>query len=197
MRNHIQPIFIKLILAIPLTIACKHTPDPLPAIHIQTFIPDATNSDPEPIQTLLVPSELIFVGEITRQMVEVREGPGTEFPLLDRLLTSSTPVVVIDSFGVWTKVYIPDHKFEGWIHHRTFRRMSNPPVFLELPIDRFPKVFTRRELFEVFDYQSKKAISYSTPKGRQFRRLAKQGNMVLVYLPETRSIAWLMAGDVR
>jgi len=178
--------------------ACQHPVEVKP-LHLnrQTIIPETTGAMAPAQGPILIPTNLIKVGEISRHQVELREGPGTEFPLRDQFLIAKTLVIPIHEHKMWVKVYIPSQNIEGWIHQQAYQTMTDPPVLIELTVDRFPLVFAVRDIHQIFDYESKKSLAFSAPRGHYFHRLAKQGNMVLIYLPETRSIAWLRAGDVQ
>ncbi|MFW7382012.1 MAG: hypothetical protein ACOH5I_24615 [Oligoflexus sp.] len=196
-RTSIKIPNINLLLLSLIIGSCQHSQENnrLP-INPHTIINENITALSPPNETLLVPTEILKIAATSRPTVEVREGPGVQFPLLDQILVTNTLVVLINQHKIWTKVYIPDRQTEGWVHQQTYQSMQNPPIFLELPLERLPLVSTRRRLRQIFDYQSKKPLSFSAPKGHVFRCLAKQGNMFLIYLPETRSIAWIKAGDV-
>ena len=134
--------------------------------------------------------------KIVRPRAELREGPGTAYYVLDKILTEGATVIVTERYFRWRKVTAPGHDVVGWLHEKT---LSNKPLkegFLAVELSTLPSLFTPRRVKKIYDYETSKAIATKFPKGTKFYRLKKVKKRYLVIIEDTLSIAWINEGDL-
>ena len=141
---------------------------------------------------LLIPSDLLDLFTVVSAHVELRQGPGTTYPINDQLLNYDSLVVVIESNGVWRKIAVLNSETRGWVHHRQIKRKYlEKSVIVKIPIRFFPVVRTLRKVRNIRNYMDKERIKVSIPENTPLLRLNTGKKGVLVWLSHTNSVAWL------
>ncbi|MFK7825556.1 MAG: hypothetical protein AB8G05_15505 [Oligoflexales bacterium] len=148
---------------------------------------------PEPLpQHLIVPSKLLALHKVVSAHVELRRGPGTDYPINDQLLSYDSLVVEIEESGVWRKIAVLDTEIAGWVHRKQIKRIPLAKVtVIKLPIRLFPVVRTLKKIHKIRDFRDELGIKVAIPQDTPLLRLNKGKKGVLVWLSHTNSVAWL------
>jgi len=148
-------------------------------------------------KTLQISQTLIDVTKITRPRVELREGPGIQFKLYDRVLRDGTEVALFQRQGVWQKVLDLQTSATGWVHKQALSAPVRKSAMLPVASAHLPVVFAQRPIDRAFDFKSEQPLVVKIPKGRAFLGLTWRRDRVLIYLTETNSVLWLREGDAQ
>ncbi|NRA44912.1 MAG: hypothetical protein HRU09_08160 [Oligoflexales bacterium] len=141
---------------------------------------------------LLIPSDILALYKVVSSHVELRQGPGTAYPINDQLLSYDSLVLVIENSGVWRKIAVLDSNLSGWVHNRQIKKtlVKNLTV-IKVPTRFFPVVRTVKKVKRIKDYSDKKRIKVQIPTDTPLLRLNSGKKGVLVWLSHTNSVAWL------
>ncbi len=144
---------------------------------------------------LAVSPGLVLVSRVERPRVEMREGPGTQFSLVDQILERDQVVVVFERTGSWYKVLLPESGALGYVHHQTIALPDSTRVPVEIPASTLPAIFARRDVKISYDYETEQKLPVEIRKGAVFAMLKRNRWRVLVWLPDTGTVAWLDRKD--
>lgn len=148
------------------------------------------------LSKLLITKDLLPFFTISRKKTELRKGPGLSFAIKDTFLEENDRVLILDKFNIWRKVYAPEHNQWGWLHYRTIAEIKKPKETFNISVEAFPLVFTKHNGVKVYDFRTKNPLNQKLPKGYAFYALNKTDTMILVYIPTTKTVAWMQRGDV-
>lgn len=149
------------------------------------------------IGELVVPANLMRAHKIVRPKAELREGPGTQFPLNDQLLVRGDRIFVFDDLGVWRKVVVDGADKVGWVHYQTVGSDVESNATFRVPTRKLPTVIVLNTIDEVHTFPHLVPKSVKIPKGAMFYMLMKTVEKRLVWIPETNSVMWIPGRDVR
>ena len=161
-------------------------PSPVTAIHNETLEPNNNH--------IMIPDRFLNIQIVTRDYGEIREGPGSKYPLKNYLCEKSQRVILLSKLGRWSKIYIPiEHKI-GWIHSSALSRKK--PKGLKYILDRklMSKTFSIKSIIQAHDFYNK-PIPVNFEKGKYFHFLKQNRNRVLVINPNTMSLMWLKKSE--
>lgn len=169
-------------------------------ISTTTILPEKFARKPlqnEEIKRLIVPQNMFLIYTISRKNVELREGPGVKFSLMDKSLSQKEPVIVFERRGNWAKVFAYKKNLSGWIHKKTIKK--KPPISKNIIIDpqKLPTGIAVRPIKHIFTFPEYTEIKAKIKKGTQFSVLKKTANLALVRINETNSIMWLDREDFK
>jgi hypothetical protein len=148
--------------------------------------------------TLIIPTKMLNFGVVERKRAEVREGPGVQFALKEKVLLEGDRVILFERVGVWRRVLSQRREVKGWVHFRALKP-SNAALEdqITLPSDDLPTVIAIKPVRLATTFATDKIIEVSIPKGTMFRSLTHRNSKVLVYLLPTKSVIWLDGKDVK
>lgn len=171
----------------------------LPPVSTETILPQNTQSDFSNIKkTLLeIPNELLNEAVVTRQHAELRLGPGEQYSLDDTIIGAGTKIVTFERFGAWQKVFIPMLKKEGWLHHKTLKPEKSSKQEVTIASTNLPIISILKNVHQVSSYPDKRKVKFKIPKGAVFLAIKYEKEKVLVWIPETNSVAWLSSQYTR
>lgn len=132
----------------------------------------------------------------TRNNVEMRHGPGVRFDLKDKIYPKDTIGIVTESIGNWVKFIPVGGGITGWIHAKTVRSY-NQTEKITMSFRKLPIVTAVHRVTKVFDYKSLEKFATIIPKGTAFVALKKHKWRLLVWIPQTNSLAWVSQRDFR
>lgn len=191
---------IRTLLCLLLTSCSSTPPAPPPAIVIQpaSILPETFTKQPsQPANPYLhIPERVLGVALIDRPKAELRQGPGFQFQLEDRLLPHGTRVVIIERSSFWRRVFAPEYKTWGWVHYQTLKMVDEKDGLMTFDARRLPKVFAVRPIETAYNFGNLSKLKVTIPKGAGFTKIRERGGKVLVVVPETRSLLWLAKEDV-
>ena len=145
------------------------------------------------------PAGTLLISTVIRPRAEVREGPGVNFSLSDRILEEGARVIVFEIHGVWTKVLSVKGWESGWVH----AQVLSPPVLNKKPMTinfaHFPTVLAMRPLNYVGAFTGGEPIKLDEiiPKGKLFRALQVTDEKTLIWIAEKNSIVWIKGKDMQ
>ena len=168
-------------------------------VQLKTILPPDNPQEPDwPSQlTLLIETQLLDIYKIVRPTVEMRDGPGLNYPLDANLLQEGDLVVKIADHGIWRKVLVLTSGEKAWVHYRTIKAYRPSKKYISMKLNHIPRVFVSGPISHAIDFSTGQKRPWSPAKGRPFPVLQKRGKLTLVYLPETNSLAWLTSRDVQ
>lgn len=146
-------------------------------------------------QFLDIPESALDLKTIARAKVEVREGPGVQYGLLDRVLTASDLLIQIGSTGVWRKIYEPKTETIGWVHAQTLKPAEAKRLAIRINKAYLSKVFTNKDNPKGETFQLQKSFVLKASKGAPFYALQKKRDKILVVIGATKSLVWLSKRD--
>ncbi|SMF67114.1 SH3 domain-containing protein [Pseudobacteriovorax antillogorgiicola] len=177
---------------------CTSTPKTTPPVASKTIPFDSSDWLSENIpETIPFDTKILPVFQVSRRFAELRQGPGLEFPLLDKPLKQGELAIRLYRFQYWYKVVSPESGAKGWVHRKTLSKAKGVKKHIKLSSQALPNVFVSKPGAALYDYQSKKKIDVSLPAGYRFKALNHKGPFVLIYLPKTHSVAWIKRGHIR
>ncbi|MGE0171735.1 MAG: hypothetical protein AB7T49_03085 [Oligoflexales bacterium] len=187
-------------MSVVLLTACQtiFSANPKPeTVNSRTVLPESFVKDQTTPGKIIVSSNMVALGEISRNSAEVREGPGPEFSLSEILLKKGDIVVLFEKIGNWQKIITPYSEIEGWVHFRAVGDTKKKDKTIELNLVRLPKVFASHEIMQAWDEPEQKEIAVNIPKGTSFPALKIEESKTLVYLTQSNSPVWLSRKDAQ
>lgn len=145
---------------------------------------------------IVITKALLPFFAISRKKTELRKGPGLSFAIKDYYLKNNDKVVILDRHNIWRKVYAPEREQLGWVHFKTLNQLNQSSAKFLVSIETFPLVFTKHSGVKVYDFRTKNPLNQKLPKGYPFYAINKTDTMILVYIPTTKTVAWMQREDV-
>lgn len=165
---------------------------------IKTITEDLNVETAQPLpERLIVPAHIIPVYEVSRRHAEVRTGPGLQFPIAPRHLKKHDKVILLYTHKYWMKIADPKSGKLGWVHKKTLTWTKPKTNIMTVSNRSLESVFVSDNFAPLYDYKSKKRLSVMAPKGHPLKVFYSKGRHLLVYLPSTNSVAWIMKESVR
>jgi hypothetical protein len=172
------------------------TPKSLPILSVQsvqprTVIPVALAAENQNESTLLqIPNSLLSFSHVTQPAAEMREGPGSQFPLQGVLLETGDRVLVLDHYRKWVKVFQGDTGRSGWMHQQSLTPLSTQTGSFTVDT-RALEALVVTPGRSLMSYPDQAIVPLPIPVGRVFFVLKKEKKRSLVWLPESQSVAWV------
>jgi len=163
-------------------------------IRARTEVPAQAASAATPLSpatSVIIPPSLVVTAWVVRPRAEIREGPGTEFPLRAEVITRGEEVVLFGRVAVWQQVVAIGSGVRGWVHYQTLGRASANHAEIKLRSSLLPRVFAVRAIDSAYSWPEMKALPVAAPQGSMFVFLREQAGRRLVWLPENNSILWV------
>lgn len=149
----------------------------------------------ESFKVLNLPHELFSIKGTARSHVEVRSGPGSTFLLEDFVLPYDTAVIVLDEYKVWRKILVLENQKTGWVHHKLLYPQKYEQS-VQVSLTPFPYVTARKEIRSLHAFPTLEKKDVLIPKGSSFVVFKQENGYYLVWLAETRSVAWISKTDL-
>lgn len=145
------------------------------------------------------PAGTLLISRVIRPRAEVREGPGINFSLSDRILEEDDRVIVFEVHGVWTKILSIKSWESGWVHAQVLSPPELNKKQMTINFARFPTVLAVRPLNYVGAFTSGDTIKLDEiiPKGKLFRALQVTNEKTLIWMAENNSIVWIKGRDMQ
>lgn len=145
------------------------------------------------------PVGTLLVSQVIRPLAEVREGPGVNFSLTDRILEVGEQVIVFEEHGVWSKIISVKKWESGWVHVRALSKPALNRKRMVINFARFPTVLAMKPLNYVRSFVGGDSVKLEEiiPRGKQFRALQVTENKTLIWMSENNSIVWIKGRDMQ
>lgn len=145
------------------------------------------------------PAGTLLISKVIRPRAEVREGPGINFSVSDRILEEGERVIVFETHGVWTRVLLVKTWEPGWIHAQALSSPALNRKQMTINFSRFPTVLAVRALNYVGAFAGGDTIKLEEiiPKGKLFRALQVTDQKTLIWMAENNSIVWIKGRDMQ
>ncbi len=141
-------------------------------------------------ERLVVPSKMLHIGMITKDIVEVREGPGSHYNLKPFLLKKNDQIIIFERIKKWVRFSLPQADKKGWIHFQTLEDFKEEKM-VTLFSEDLPPLFSTKDLQHVYTYSDQKKMKIFCPKRTIFFQLKTNKEKVLVWIPNTSQVVWL------
>ena len=179
----------------------KPTPEsPNPIVKQSTVLPGqfvrGVGEETTQTEVLQIPGSLIRMARVIRPQAELREGPGTQFPLNDELLRHGDRIFVFDQLGVWQKVIVEKTGQRGWLHNKTIEE-NRLVGTVAVPRLKVPTVIVLETISQAYQYPDEKPVEVKIPRGAVFYTFRRELDKRLVWIAETNSVIWLPERNVR
>lgn len=174
-----------------LCLRCSTTPKHISEPISQSTDRNAISFDYQLIPTKLVSSpKLLPLYQISRKRVELRVGPGLEFPISNEFLSLGDMVISTYTYRYWNKVVHLESGRSGWIHKKTAQPLTKEEA-VTLDSAFLANGFTIKNLYSILDYKNKEPIKAHLKKGQILKVLNTTSSHSLIYIPSNNSVAWI------
>ena len=140
---------------------------------------------------LEIESQHLNLKQINRSDVAVRVGPSPRFAPIEKEFAYGEAVVVLIKQGFWRKVSGVEREINGWVHFRRLSPLERPLKKVEMSLRNIPMVFATRNVSKVFRMTDKSIFTTYIPKGRGFPLVNSNDGRYLIWIAETRDLAWV------
>lgn len=159
------------------------------------MIGKATNSN---ISLAVAPIGTLRISKITRPRAEMREGPGTSFALVDRILEEGDNVIVFEQHGVWAKVITVGHWEPGWLHAHTLSTPLLNKQAMSVDFSKFPTVLAVKPVEKALAFNDEGGeLEVAIPKGKMFKALQVTEYKTLIWMAEKNAMVWIKGKDMQ
>lgn len=187
---------ICLILATLMVSSCATNSPVKPSL--ETEIPEDFHDNNKLLSgTAVLPAQTLELLEVVRNRAELRKGPAITYDLENEIANKGDVGILLSSKGVWKKVYWIDSEKSAWVHGKATAQMRNSPKQISVDLKKLPVVAAYKPTSRIYDYSSIKRIKVDIPKGTTFIVLKKHKWRLLVWLPQTNTLAWVAQRDFR
>lgn len=147
----------------------------------------------------IAPAGTLRISKVSRPRAEMREGPGINFALTDRILEEGSPVIVFEQHGVWVKVISMANWEGGWIHGQTITQPKLNKKSVAVNLSMFPTVLAVKPVSEAMKFASNESVQLreAIPRGKMFRALQVTNEKTLIWMPESNAIFWIAGKDMQ
>ena len=143
---------------------------------------------------LKVPGSVLMIKAVNKPSTPLRLGPGTHFPISDRLLQWGQTVIETESFKVWRKIIIPDNLRTGWVHHKTLTTQvsgARKNQIYHLPSNVLPIKHSKKSSAELYTFHDLVKLDLEIPENTPFIQLQTQNQKSLILLNKNGNVAWI------
>ena len=143
---------------------------------------------------LKVPGSVLMIKAVNKPSTPLRLGPGTHFPISDRLLQWGQTVIETESFKVWRKIIIPDNLRTGWVHHKTLTTQisgARKNQIFQLPGNVLPLKHSKKKSAELYTFHDLVKLDLEIPENTPFIQLQTQNQKSLILLNTNGNVAWI------
>lgn len=147
----------------------------------------------------IAPAGTLLVSRVSRNRSEMREGPGVNFAVTDRILEKNARVVVFERHGVWTKVLSLGYWDSGWVHSDTITSPKPNKNAIAINVRKFPTVLAVRPVTQAFAFADHVPVQFNEaiPKGKLFRALQVADDKTLIWNFEKNEMIWIKGKDMQ
>ena len=142
-----------------------------------------------------VPSRVLKLRSIIRDLTTLRRGPGGQYELRDNVLKKGSIVLEIERSKTWVKVYALTSGTSGWLHRKTTGPSGPISNAVSIKINHLPKVFSKSNKARFKPFKGGRWRQVTLPKGTPFYTLHRNRDKMLVLIGKTKSIAWIRGKD--
>jgi hypothetical protein len=165
---------------------------------LKTELPRDFNSQNELLSgKALLPAHTLELLEVVRKRAELRKGPAITYDLKDKTALKGDVGIPLNTKGVWKKVYLIESGTSGWIHGKTVSSLEGNPKMISVDLKKLPVVAAYKPTKTIYDYPTIKKLDVDIPKGTTFIVFKKYKWRLLVWLPQTNTMAWVAQKDFR
>ena len=171
------------------------TPPKLSVVSVQsrTIVPaEITAQNTIESSLLQIPNSLLSFSQVTQSAAEVREGPGSQFPIQALFLEPGDRVLILDQYQKWVKIFHGDAGRSGWVHQQALTSTPISTGSFTVDTRSLETLFVQKKHgSQLASYPEQTVLPLAVPVGRMFFVLKKEKKRALVWLPESQSVAWL------
>jgi hypothetical protein len=147
-------------------------------------------------RNIAVPRELLQLRQIRTSKGALRQGPGIQFELEDKLLASGESVVALMHSKLWVYVLEPVSRARGWLHQDSLGPLSleeeeRLPATLVLDVSALPTVFTKTQVGLVQSYPRREPRKVAISSGQRFFALRSETKDILLLTPSQDGVFYL------
>ena len=139
---------------------------------------------------LQIPEELLSMKKVIRPATPLRGGPGTMFPIKDKLLSWGDRVIETGAYLVWRKILVLPGFASGWVHSRALGPAEQGEGNIQVPGHSLPVRHTKKQISEIFSYPELKKVPAEIPANTPYLLIRSEESRSLLWIPETGSVAW-------
>jgi hypothetical protein len=160
------------------------------ALKSETILPEKFIQNIEESQYIIAPPNTLKFSFVKNDDATLTEGPGSEFKSIS-FVDKGEKLLLLEITDLWHEVYSFKKQVRGWIHFNHLTKAQWITQSTKIQSNILPAVFPIRLVHSILDFKNMKKKHVRIDKGTPFKKLSTHKGMALIWIQETRSLAWL------